>query len=66
MNHPDTFENDCTSLFCKGVNLQQMTASHAMPMDFNSSGQFRNVIVMLTPSIISPYCLYGSSFSFRL
>lgn len=56
----------CTWLFCKGVSLQQTTASHAIPTDLNSSGQLRNVAVMLAPSIISPYCLYGSSFTLRL
>jgi len=55
-----------TSLFCRGVSLQQTTASQAIPTDLSNSGQFRNVAVMLTPSIINPYCLYGSSFIFRL
>lgn len=55
-----------TSLFCNGVNLQQTTASQAIPMDFNNPGQLRKVAAMLVPSIIKPYCLCGSNFTLRL
>lgn len=58
--------NNRTSLFCNGVNLQQITASQAIPTDFNNPGQFRRIAAMLVPSIIKPYCLYGSNFILRL